>query len=274
MAGDNDKTLLKVTDLKTWFSDGERTVRAVDGVSFTIRRGETCAILGESGCGKSITALSLMQLVPAGGRIVSGEVAFHGRDLLQYSERQMRTVRGNRIAMIFQEPMTSLNPVLTTGEQIAEVLQQHVGLKGEALSQRVEALLHQVGIPDPRKRQQDYPHQLSGGMKQRIMIAMALAAEPELLIADEPTTALDVTIQAQVLDLLRSLQQQHHMAMLLITHDLAVVADRADKVAVMYAGQIVEQGPREQFFAEPRHPYTRKLFAALPGGASVGKNWK
>ncbi|TDY00082.1 ABC transporter ATP-binding protein [Thiohalophilus thiocyanatoxydans] len=265
MTLDNDTPLLEVDNLKTWFPDGDRTVRAVDGVSFTIRRGETCAILGESGCGKSITALSLMQLVPAGGRIVSGEILFHGQDLLQYSERQMRTVRGNRIAMIFQEPMTSLNPVLTTGEQIAEVLQQHLGLKGDALRQRVEALLHQVGIPDPHKRQQDYPHQLSGGMKQRIMIAMALAAEPELLIADEPTTALDVTIQAQVLDLLRELQQQHHMAMLLITHDLAVVADRADKVAVMYAGQIVELAPREQFFAEPRHPYTRKLFAAVPG---------
>ncbi len=264
MPVDETTTLLKVNNLKTWFAHDGRTVKAVDGISFEIQRGETFAILGESGCGKSMTALSIMQLVPAGGRVVSGSIEFHGQDLLQYSEMQMRSIRGNRIAMIFQEPMTSLNPVLTTGEQIAEVLQQHIGLKGRTLQERVLELLDQVGIPDPARRQHDYPHQLSGGMKQRIMIAMALAAEPELLIADEPTTALDVTIQAQVLDLLQSLQQQNNMAILLITHDLGIVADRVDHVAVMYAGQIVEQAPREQFFADPKHPYTQKLFAALP----------
>jgi peptide/nickel transport system ATP-binding protein len=264
MATDNRSTILKINDLKTWFTRGERAVRAIDGISFDIRKGETFALLGESGCGKSMTALSMMQLVPPGGKVVSGSIEFHGQDLLQYSEMQMRTIRGHRIAMIFQEPMTSLNPVLTTGEQIAEVLQQHLGLEGKALQDRVIELLDQVGIPDPAKRQHDYPHQLSGGMKQRIMIAIALAAEPELLIADEPTTALDVTIQAQVLDLLQSLQQQNHMAILLITHDLGIVADRVDHVAVMYAGQIVEQAPREQFFSDPKHPYTRKLFAALP----------
>lgn len=264
MAADNSKTILKVTDLKTWFRHNESTVRAVDGISFEIQKGETFAILGESGCGKSMTALSMLQLVPPGGQVVSGRVEFHGQDLMRYSEMQMRSIRGNRIGMIFQEPMTSLNPVLTTGEQIAEVLRQHLGLQGKPLQERVEELLNQVGIPDPAKRQYDYPHQLSGGMKQRIMIAMALAAEPELLIADEPTTALDVTIQAQVLDLLRSLQEEKHMAILLITHDLGIVADRVDHVAVMYAGQFVEQAPREQFFSDPRHPYTRKLFAALP----------
>jgi len=264
MATDNSSTILKINDLKTWFTRGDRAVRAIDGISFEIRKGETFALLGESGCGKSMTALSMMQLVPPGGKVVSGSIEFHGQDLLQYSEMQMRSIRGNRIAMIFQEPMTSLNPVLTTGEQIAEVLRQHLGLEGKALQERVIELLDQVGIPDPAKRQHDYPHQLSGGMKQRIMIAIALAAEPELLIADEPTTALDVTIQAQVLDLLQSLQQQNHMAILLITHDLGIVADRVDHVAVMYAGQIVEQAPREQFFNDPKHPYTRKLFAALP----------
>jgi len=264
MATDNSSTILKINDLKTWFTRGERAVRAIDGISFEIKKGETFALLGESGCGKSMTALSMMQLVPPGGKVVSGSIEFHGQDLLQYSEMQMRSIRGHRIAMIFQEPMTSLNPVLTTGEQIAEVLQQHLGLEGKALQERVIELLDQVGIPDPAKRQYDYPHQLSGGMKQRIMIAIALAAEPELLIADEPTTALDVTIQAQVLDLLQSLQQQNHMAILLITHDLGIVADRVDHVAVMYAGQIVEQAPREQFFRDPKHPYTRKLFAALP----------
>ena len=264
MDQNNPSTIMRVNDLKTWFGHGDRTVRAVDGISFEIQKGETFAILGESGCGKSMTALSMMQLVPPGGRMVSGSVEFHGQDLLKYSEMQMRNVRGNRIGMIFQEPMTSLNPVLTTGEQITEVLQQHIGLQGKALQERVEELLNQVGIPDPSRRRNDYPHQLSGGMKQRIMIAMALAAEPELLIADEPTTALDVTIQAQVLDLLQSLQDQKHMAILLITHDLGIVSDRVDHVAVMYAGQFVEQAPREEFFSNPKHPYTRKLFAALP----------
>ncbi len=257
--------LLTVEELRTWFETDGEPVRAVDGVSFDIRRGETFALLGESGCGKSMTALSLMQLVPGpAGRIVGGRVAFAGRDLLRHSEMAMRSVRGNRIAMIFQEPMTSLNPVLTVGDQIGEVLRKHRGLKGKAARERILELLEAVGIPAPAQRWQDYPHQLSGGMKQRIMIATALAGEPDLLIADEPTTALDVTIQAQVLKLLRGIQAETGMAMLLITHDLGVVSEVADRVAVMYAGHIVEQAPVKQFFAAAQHPYSQKLFASLP----------
>ena len=256
------KTLLNVKDLHTHLGK----VRAVDGISFEVRRGETFALLGESGCGKSMTALSLLQLVPQPtGRIVGGQVLLDGEDLLALPEVAMRSVRGRRIAMIFQEPMTSLNPVLTVGAQIGESLQHHHGKKGAALRARVLELLDAVGIPDPQHRIDCYPHQLSGGMKQRVMIAIALAGEPELLIADEPTTALDVTIQAQVLDLLRKLQRDTGMAILLITHDLGVVAQMADRVAVMYAGQIVEQAPRDMFFATPQHPYSRKLFESLPG---------
>ncbi|GAB4128288.1 MAG: dipeptide ABC transporter ATP-binding protein [Sideroxydans sp.] len=239
-------------------------VPIVDGISFDIAAGETFALLGESGCGKSMTALSLMRLLPdgvvhAGGTARLGETALH--DL---PEREMRSVRGGRMAMIFQEPGLSLNPVMTVGAQIAEVLALHQGLKGAAASARCIELLDLVGIPDAARRVQEYPFQMSGGMKQRVMIAMALASNPELLIADEPTTALDVTIQAQVLQLLRETQRQHGMAMLLITHDLGVVAENAQRVGVMYAGQIVEQAGREQLFAEPLHPYTQKLFAALP----------
>ena len=260
-----NEPLLTVEELRTWFDTDGEPVRAVDGVSFDIRRGETFALLGESGCGKSMTALSLMQLVPGpAGRIVGGRVAFAGRDLLRHSEMAMRTVRGNRIAMIFQEPMTSLNPVLSVGEQIGEVLRKHRGLSGRAARARILELLEAVGIPAPAQRWQDYPHQLSGGMKQRVMIATALAGEPDLLIADEPTTALDVTIQAQVLTLLRGIQAETGMAMLLITHDLGVVAEVADRVAVMYAGHIVEQAPVDEFFDSPRHPYSQKLFASLP----------
>lgn len=265
-------TLLQVRDLQTWFDTSRGTVRAVDGVSFDIKRGETFALLGESGCGKSITALSLMQLVPSpAGRIAGGSILLDGEELLQFSEVQMRQVRGSRIAMIFQEPQTSLNPVLTVGDQIRETIYQHTPLRNDAARQRVLELLDAVGIPDPRHRYGEYPHQLSGGMKQRIMIAIALAAEPDVLIADEPTTALDVTIQAQVLELLKKLQVETGMSILLITHDLGVVAGMADRVAVMYAGQIVEEASRDDFFSSPRHPYSEKLFASLPGDMKRGQ---
>ncbi len=262
-------TLLNVEQLMTWFDTPEGQVRAVDGVDFQIGRGETLALLGESGCGKSISALSLVNLVPApAGKIVAGRVVLDGRDLRDLSEYAFRRVRGKRIGMIFQEPQSALNPVLTIGKQIAEALAG--GRSGPAARKRVIELLRSVGIADPESRYGEYPHQLSGGMKQRAMIAMAIAAEPELLIADEPTTALDVTLQAQILDLLRNLQERTHMAMLLITHDLGVVAQMADRVAVMYAGQIVELAPREEFFAEPRHPYSRKLFRSVPGQGKRG----
>jgi len=270
--------LLEVESLRTVFHTGGATVRAVDGVSFEIARGETLALLGESGCGKSMTALSILRLTPEpAGRIVGGAVRLHrhshnlshslshNNDLLALPEVAMRDVRGKRIAMIFQEPMTSLNPVLTVGQQIEESLVRHLGLRGEAARKRVVELLDAVGIPDPARRYTEYPHQLSGGMKQRVMIAMALAGEPELLIADEPTTALDVTIQAQVLELMRQLQKDTGMAILLITHDLGVVAEMADRVAVMYAGQIVETADRDNFFRAPKHPYSQKLFESLPG---------
>ena len=267
-----NETLIKIDNLKTWFDTPRGVLRAVDGVSFTLRKGETYALLGESGCGKSITALSLMQLVPApSGRIASGTVHLDGNDILQYSESRMRDIRGSRIAMIFQEPQTSLNPVICVGEQIRETVYQHTELRDAAAKSRVIDLLESVGIPDPIKRYAEYPHQLSGGMKQRIMIAIALAGEPDLLIADEPTTALDVTIQAQVLDLLKNIQADTGMAILLITHDLGVVAGMADRIGVMYAGQIVEQANREEFFKTPRHPYSEKLFASLPADMKRGQ---
>ena len=258
--------LLEVDNLKTWFDSGKQQVRAVDGISFTINKGETFALLGESGCGKSMTSLSIMRLVPEpAGRIVQGRVSLHGQDLLSLPETRMRDVRGGRIAMIFQEPMTSLNPVITIGEQIEETVLRHKTLQErQSAKQKAIELLTQVGIPDPHRRYTEYPHQLSGGMKQRVMIAIALAGDPELLIADEPTTALDVTIQSQVLQLLRELQAKTHMAILLITHDLGVVAEMADRVAVMYAGEIVELADRDQFFTAPKHPYSIKLFESLP----------
>ena len=262
--------LLSVRDLRAGFVAGGRVLAAVDGVDFDLRAGETLALLGESGCGKSATALSLLRLLPAAGRILGGEVCFDGRDLLQLPEAEMRSVRGSGMAMIFQEPATSLNPVLTNGRQIGEVLERHLGLRGAAARERALELLSAVGIADAARRLDEYPFQLSGGMKQRVMIAIALAANPRLLIADEPTTALDVTIQAQILDLLRRLQAERGMGMLLITHDLGVVAQMAQRVGVMYAGQIVEEAPREAFFAAPRHPYTQKLFAALPDPARRG----
>jgi peptide/nickel transport system ATP-binding protein len=264
--------ILKVTDLKTWFQTDAGVVRAVDGISFEVRCGETFALLGESGCGKSMTALSLMRLVPEpAGRIVSGEMLLNGQDLGRLPEVAMRPLRGHRVSMIFQEPMTSLNPVMTVGDQIAETLQYHFSLDAAAAKKRACDLLASVGIPDPVRRYDEYPHQMSGGMKQRIMIAMALAGEPELLIADEPTTALDVTIQAQILDLLRRLQQERGMAILLITHDLAVVSEMADRVAVMYAGQIVEAADRVTFFSHPRHPYSERLFHSLPNRNKRGE---
>ncbi len=258
------KTLLEIDHLQTLLYTGNTPVRAVDGISLQISTGETFALLGESGCGKSMTALSIMRLLPDAGEIVAGHIKMDGKDLLRLPESEMRRIRGKRISMIFQEPMLSLNPVLTIAEQIGEVLEQHFHLSHQAMQARIQQLLEQVGIPDAARRMHEYPFQFSGGMKQRAMIAMALAGEPELLIADEPTTALDVTIQAQVLDLMRQIQQRNHMAILLITHDLGVVAEMAQRVAVMYAGEIVEQAPRDDFFSHPAHPYSRQLFASLP----------
>ena len=262
--------LLRITDLRTWIYTGEGVVRAVDGVSLDIGQGDTFALVGESGCGKSLTALSVMRLLPDAGTIVGGAVELNGEDLLGLPETRMRDVRGARIAMIFQEPTLSLNPVMTVGAQIAETLRRHTGLEGSALASRVIELLDAVRMPDPAQRRHEYPFQLSGGMKQRVMIAIALACDPELLIADEPTTALDATIQAQILDLLRELQERRRMSVLLITHDLAVVAQVARRVAVMYAGEIVETADRDAFLAQPAHPYSRKLFDSLPGKARRG----
>ena len=263
--------LLEIRDLSTWLSSNDDIVRAIEGLSLEINRGETYALLGESGCGKSMTALSVMRLLPDAGQIVGGAVKLAGEDLLAKPEIAMRDIRGRRVARIFQEPMLSLNPVMPIGAQIAETLKRHTALAGGALDARVIELLNAVGIPDPARRRMEYPFQLSGGMKQRVMIAIALACGPELLIADEPTTALDVTIQAQILDLLRELQKKTGMSVLLITHDLAVVAEMAQRVAVMYAGEIVETASREQFFSRPAHPYSRKLFDSLPGNHRRGE---
>jgi len=265
-----DTPLLRVRDLRTWLATGDAIVRAVDGVSFDVQRGETFALVGESGCGKSMTALSIMRLLPDAGGIVGGAVELDGRDLLQLPESGMRDVRGRRVGMIFQEPALSLNPVMTAGEQISEALRRHTSLAGAALEARVLELIEAVRIPDAGRRRHEYPFQLSGGMKQRIMVAMALACDPELLIADEPTTALDVTIQAQVLDVLRELQKSRHMSLMLITHDLGIVAEMAHRVAVMYAGEIVETASRAAFFSRPAHPYSRKLFDSLPAGSKRG----
>ena len=257
--------LLAVDDLVTTFSTEEGLVTPVDGVSFTVERGETVGVVGESGCGKSVTSLSILRLVPSPpGRIAQGRILFEGQDLLTLSEREMRAIRGRDIAMIFQEPMTSLNPVFTCGDQILEALRRHQKVSAtEARDQALE-LLHLVGIPLPEQRLGAYPHQLSGGMRQRIMIAMALCCHPRLLIADEPTTALDVTIQAQILDLLRHLKRQLSMAVLLITHDLGVVAETAERVVVMYAGKVVEEAPVRTLFHTPRHPYTEGLLRSIP----------
>jgi oligopeptide/dipeptide ABC transporter ATP-binding protein len=259
------EVLLKVDGLSTCLRRGAGDIPLVDGVSFEIRRGETFALVGESGCGKSMTSLSLMRLVPAAARIVAGRATMDGEDLLGLSESAMRRVRGGRVAMIFQEPMTSLNPVMTAGEQVAEAVRWHRRVSKPESRRIAIELLDAVGIADARRRYSEYPHRLSGGMKQRVMIAIALAGEPSLLIADEPSTALDVTIQAQVLSLLKRLQRERGMSVMLITHDLGVVAEMADRIAVMYAGRIVEQSSRERFFAGPLHPYSRRLLESLPG---------
>jgi peptide/nickel transport system ATP-binding protein len=262
--------LLSVRDLRAGFAAGRRVLTAVDGVGFDVAAGETLALLGESGCGKSATALALLRLLPAAGRILGGEVRFEGVDLMRLAEADMRAVRGGGMAMIFQEPATSLNPVLTVGRQIGEAIARHRGFRGTAAAARAVELLRAVGMSDPERRLAEYPFQLSGGMKQRVMVAMALAGNPRLLIADEPTTALDVTLQAQILELLRRLQAERGMGLLLITHDLGVVARMAHRVGVMYAGELVEEAPREAFFNAPCHPYTRMLFAALPERAARG----
>lgn len=258
--------LLEVRNLRTWFSSEAGTARAVDGVSFEVAPGETLGIVGESGCGKTVTSLSLMGLIPSPpGRIVEGSsIRFRGRELTTLPPRELRKLRGNEMAMIFQEPMSSLNPVYTVGDQIVEALRLHRKLSRKEARARGVAALREVGIPEPEQRFDEYPHQLSGGMRQRVMIAMALACEPDLLIADEPTTALDVTIQAQILDLLAGLRERRGMAILLITHDLGVVAEVCDRVLVMYAGQVVEAGTVEAIFHAPRHPYTQGLLASLP----------
>jgi peptide/nickel transport system ATP-binding protein len=255
---------VKIEDLRTVLDTARGEVRAVDGVDFELRKGECFALVGESGCGKSMTALSIMRLLPEAGRIVSGRVDLDGVDLLGLPEAAMRAVRGRRVAMIFQEPSTALNPVLTIGRQIEEVIERHAACSGKEARDKALGLLRAVGIPEPEQRYGQYPFQLSGGQKQRVMIAAALAVEPEVLVADEPTTALDVTIQAQILDLLARLQAERGMALMLITHDLGIVAKMAHRVAVMYAGQIVELAQRDAFFRAPQHPYSQKLFEALP----------
>jgi oligopeptide/dipeptide ABC transporter ATP-binding protein len=257
--------LLEVTDLRTHFFTREGAVRAVDGISFSVDKGGTLGIVGESGCGKSVTALSIMGLIPKPpAKIVSGEILFDGRDLTTLSEKQLEDVRGREIAMIFQDPMTSLNPTLKIATQITEVLDRHFGMSKDQARSRAIELLEEVRIPRAAERLDDYPHRFSGGMRQRVMIAIALACNPKLLIADEPTTALDVTVQAQVLDLLEDLRTEHEMALILITHDMGVIAEVADQVAVMYAGQIVEQASGEDLFDRPEHPYTEALLGALP----------
>ncbi len=263
--------LLSVEGLETHFPTSEGILRAVDGVSFTIDRGEVLGLVGESGCGKSITSLSIMRLVPPPGRIAAGRVLFEGEDLLAKDGEAMRRVRGARIAMVFQEPMTSLNPVFSIGDQIASAVLAHGGAGRQEAWERTHEMLDLVQIPSPRQRARDYPHQLSGGLRQRAMIAMALASGPALLIADEPTTALDVTIQAQILDLLRRLQAERGMAVLLITHDLGVVAEICHRVAVIYGGRIVELAPVRRLFARPIHPYTRGLLECLPHPSRFGQ---
>jgi oligopeptide/dipeptide ABC transporter ATP-binding protein len=259
-----NQPLLKIQNLKTYFYTEDGVVRAVDGVDLEVYPGEVLGIVGESGCGKSVTSLSTMRLISQPGKIVEGQILFEGTDLLQISESEMMQVRGNRISMIFQQPQTSLNPVFRVGEQIGEVLNIHQDFGKEAAQNRTIELLKQVGIPDAERRMQAFPHELSGGMAQRVMIAMALACVPDLLIADEPTTALDVTIQAQILDLMRNLRTQLGSAVILITHDLGVIAEMADRVAVMYAGQVVEQTSVQDLFAEPLHPYTKGLIGSTP----------
>ncbi|MGQ0637592.1 MAG: ABC transporter ATP-binding protein [Planctomycetaceae bacterium] len=257
--------LLEVDDLRTYFSTDVGDAKAVDGISFSIGAGKTLAVVGESGCGKTVTALSILRLIPEPpGKFVSGEIRFEGRNLLAMSPGELRAIRGGSVAMIFQEPGTSLNPVFTVGAQIAEAIRLHRKLPEKQVRPEVLRCLRAVHVSDPERRIDQYPHEMSGGMKQRVMIAMALSCNPKLLIADEPTTAVDVTIQARILDLLRQIQAERGMAILLITHDLGVVAELADEVVVMYAGQVIEKAPVEELFERPRHPYTLGLFASLP----------
>src|SRR3954467_6699939 len=265
-------SLLSVNDLRVQFWTQRGTVHAVNGISFDVSPGETLGIVGESGCGKSVTSLALLGILPRAGRVAQGRATFEGRDLLGMRDEELRKVRGRQVAMIFQDPMTSLNPVLTIGRQIREPLEAHFGLDKNAANKRVAELLDQVGIPSPDLRLKDYPHQFSGGMRQRAMIAMALACEPRLLIADEPTTALDVTIQAQILDLLKSLVAERNTALIMITHDLGVVTGMCERVNVMYGGMIMEAAPADVLFARPRHPYTLGLLQSVPRLDAVRKS--
>jgi len=266
-------SLLSVRDLRTWFYTDQGIAKAVDGVSFDVHAGETLGIVGESGCGKTVTSLSILRLLPEPPARISDDssVLFEGEELTTASDRRMRALRGNEISMIFQEPMSSLNPVYSVGNQITEALRLHRRLRRAEARAEAVRLLAEVGIPGPEQRVDEYPHQLSGGMRQRVMIAMALSCEPKLLIADEPTTALDVTIQAQILELLADLRERHAMAVLLITHDLGVIAEVCDRVVVMYAGQVVETGTVHEIFADPKHPYTRGLLDSLPSVESPGQ---
>ncbi len=264
MTDQTSDNLLEVRNLKTYFFTEDGVVKAVDGVDFTVRRGEVLGLVGESGCGKSVTSLSIMRLVGVPGKIVNGEIIFEGRNLLELSEDEMVHMRGNRMSMIFQQPQTSLNPVFKVGDQVAEVFQIHENMSKEEAWEKAVELLRLVGIPDAENKAHAFPHEMSGGQAQRVMIAMALALSPQLLIADEPTTALDVTIQAQILDLMRDLQKRTNTSVILITHDLGVIAEMADRVAVMYAGRIVEQSDVRTIFENPKHPYTRGLIASIP----------
>ncbi len=260
-----NEALLSIEDLHTYFDTDDGVVKAVDGITLSLKAGETLCLVGESGCGKSVTSLSVMRLIQQPpGKIAKGKIWFDGKDLVKLSDKEMRKIRGNKISMIFQEPMTSLNPVLTNGRQIAEVFQLHQGLSKSDAFEGAVKMLKKVGLPDPEKRVAEYPYQISGGMRQRVMIAMALACNPSLVIADEPTTALDVTIQAQILELMNNLKQELNTSILLITHDLGVVAEMAEQVAVMYAGKIVEHTDVNRLFDEPGHPYTKGLMRAIP----------
>ncbi len=262
---DNQETLVEIKNLRTYFYTEDGVVQAVNGVDLAIHKGEIVGLVGESGCGKSVTSLSIMRLIPnPPGKIVGGEILFHGEDLLKKSDEEMRMIRGDKISMIFQEPMTSLNPVYTVGDQISEAITLHQKIDEAEAKKRTVEMLHLVGIPEPERRYNQYPHELSGGMRQRVMIAMALSSNPELLISDEATTALDVTIQAQILDLMRGLQKKLGMAILIITHNLAVVAEMANTIAIAYAGKIVENASAREIFKDPRHPYTYGLLQSIP----------
>jgi ABC-type dipeptide/oligopeptide/nickel transport system ATPase component len=269
MMNKEQQPLLQINDLKTYFYTEDGIVKAVDGVNLQVNRGEVLGLVGESGSGKSVTSLSIMRLVGPPGKIVSGEILFEGQPLHAFSEKQMVKIRGDAISMIFQQPQSSLNPVHTTGAQVAEVFKLHARLDEAEVDSRTTEMFQLVGIPDPGEKVKAYPHEMSGGQAQRVMIAMGLARSPQLLIADEPTTALDVTIQAQILDLMKNLKNKLETAVILITHDLGVIAEMADRVAVMYAGQIVEQAPAKTLFAQPKHPYTQGLLASIPVMGSV-----